>query len=92
MNKWTIRIGIFILALDVAIALAACDMRPKKQWNDAPKPAPSMGSGRQPPPSMRIARMGDPCTQVGENAKTASGNPLVCILRPGEREPRWRIP
>ncbi len=91
MSKWA-RAGIFAAAL-VAFAIllilsAGCASRPPGQWHDAPRPPKTPTAA----PSMRVVRMGDPCSPAGAKAKTASGNPLSCILYPGEKEPRWRIP
>lgn len=91
MNKWA-RAALFLVILGIAawvlLALAACtpviDEQPN--WHEAPKPAPS--ATRSPWP---VARMNDTCPSAGLKAKTASGNPMTCLLRPGEREPRWRL-
>lgn len=74
-----------ILLAACILALPGCT--PRQEWHQRPK-APASPS---PAPSLPIARMGEGCPRPGAMARTASGNPLLCVLREGEEYPRWRV-
>ena len=79
---------IMVLAVLVAViwALVSCST-PKARWHEPRRPAVSPSVT----PSLQTARQGAPCSPEGSRAKTASGNPMVCLKHPNEPQARWRM-
>lgn len=87
MSRW-LRILTYLVVLGlllwILIGLAVTDGTGQSRWHE-PAPAPRIL------PSLPVARLGNLCSPEGAMARTASGNPMYCIKRPGENVPTWRM-